>query len=153
MAPLVGVEWLVRPTFVAGVIAILSGGLYRLWNRKDDWFLRSRTAEYKKVYRFDLREAGALAHLEEHGFVVFRDILTSTECDHALDLLWDWIEAVRSETHRILYECCLIDSIMKFISTALPDEASQRHGTSGQRPWKEGSCPTSGRGRAALRGL
>ena len=48
--------------------------------------------EFKKVPRFQAGSKDALDYLEEEGFVVFASVLDSHQTDHALDLLWDYLE-------------------------------------------------------------
>ena len=38
--------------------------------------------------RFKVGAQEALAHLRDHGYVVYRDVLSGPECDRAIDLLW-----------------------------------------------------------------
>ena len=44
------------------------------------------------VPRFVAGEKNGLEYLEEHGYVVIANVLTTEEADHALALLWDYLE-------------------------------------------------------------
>ena len=50
------------------------------------------TIQYQAVPRFELGDMDAVAHLEEHGFVVFANALSAQEAEHAMSLLWDYLE-------------------------------------------------------------
>ena len=47
---------------------------------------------YSHVPRFVAGEKNGLEYLEEHGYVVIANALTTEEADHALALLWDYLE-------------------------------------------------------------
>ena len=48
--------------------------------------------EYRHVPRLPAGSAESVAHLEEHGYVVVAEVLSTEPADHALDLLWDYLE-------------------------------------------------------------
>jgi len=47
---------------------------------------------YTEVPRFDVADANAYKHLEEQGFVVIANALATHEAQHAVKLLWDYLE-------------------------------------------------------------
>lgn len=51
-------------------------------------------ATYTHVERFPAGSDESLAFLDEHGFVVIANALTSTEADRALDLTWAYLEGL-----------------------------------------------------------
>ena len=55
------------------------------------------TIQYQAVPRFELGDMNAVAHLEEHGFVVFANALSAQEAEHAMSLLWDYLEELGPE--------------------------------------------------------
>ena len=54
---------------------------------------------YDEVTRFAPGDADALAHLDEHGYVVF-DALTAEEADAAVGKFWDHVEGLGSGVDR-----------------------------------------------------
>ena len=50
------------------------------------------TIQYQAVSRFELGDMDAVAHLDEHGFVVMANALSAQEADRAMSLLWDYLE-------------------------------------------------------------
>ena len=50
------------------------------------------TIQYQAVPRFELGDMNAVAHLDEHGFVVLANALSAQEAEHAMSLLWDYLE-------------------------------------------------------------
>lgn len=62
----------------------------RSWH---DTALEPRFVPVEEYHRFRRGEIGAASFLREHGFVVFRGVLTQDECDSTLELLWDFLEA------------------------------------------------------------
>ena len=51
-------------------------------------------AAYTHVERFAAGSDGSIAFLDEYGFVVIADALTSPEAEHALGLTWDYLEGL-----------------------------------------------------------
>ena len=52
-----------------------------------------RFVPISRYHRFVVGEVGALTFLREHGFVVFRSVLTRPDCQKALSMIWDFLEA------------------------------------------------------------
>ncbi|KAJ1456367.1 hypothetical protein M885DRAFT_564238 [Pelagophyceae sp. CCMP2097] len=55
---------------------------------------------YVAVPRFRVDDTGAADYLSEHGFVAFQNILSPPDVAKALDLLWDYLEALGSGLDR-----------------------------------------------------
>ena len=55
---------------------------------------RNITIQYQSVPRFELGDMEAVAHLDEHGFVVLANALSAQEAEHAMSLLWDYLEGL-----------------------------------------------------------
>ena len=51
-------------------------------------------ATYTNVDRFEAGSTASVDYLEEHGFVVIRSALTAEQAEHALDLTWQYLEAL-----------------------------------------------------------
>ena len=47
---------------------------------------------YAHVPRFKAGDQEGIDYLEEHGYVVIANALTADEADHALSLMWDYLE-------------------------------------------------------------
>jgi hypothetical protein len=85
----------------AGVLALFTAhqvtrALYTVFSRWIDtrkWHCRDVVPDYINVHRFEPGEAGAKDFLQQHGFVVYRSVLSPTESRTALHLLWNWLEA------------------------------------------------------------
>ena len=52
------------------------------------------TITYQPVTRFEVGDPEARIYLEEEGFVVFANALSPAEADHAMTLLWDYLEGL-----------------------------------------------------------
>ena len=58
---------------------------------------------YAHVPRYAAGDQAGIDYLEEHGYVVIANALTTDEANHALSLMWDYLEAV-SYTHLRAHE-------------------------------------------------
>ena len=55
---------------------------------------------YTQVPRFEPGSQAGVNYLDEHGFVVFANALSPVQADHALDLLWDYLEGLQTGIDR-----------------------------------------------------
>jgi len=55
---------------------------------------------YAHVPRFEPGSAQSIAYLEEHGYVVIAGALSGEQCARALDLTWDYLEALGTGVDR-----------------------------------------------------
>lgn len=55
---------------------------------------------YKRVPRFAPGSKESVAYLEEHGYVVIANALSTEEAKHALDLTWDYLEQLGTGVDR-----------------------------------------------------
>mmetsp|Transcript_43994 Transcript_43994/g.79085 ORF Transcript_43994/g.79085 Transcript_43994/m.79085 type:complete len:343 (-) Transcript_43994:7-1035(-) len=46
----------------------------------------------KPVRHFEIGDADSLQHLQQHGYVVYRDALSQLECEKATNLVWEYLE-------------------------------------------------------------
>lgn len=58
------------------------------------------TITYQPVTRFEVGDPEARIYLEEEGFVVFANALSPAEADHAMTLLWDYLEGLGTGVDR-----------------------------------------------------
>jgi hypothetical protein len=55
---------------------------------------------YQQVPRFRTGDSAATDYLDEHGYVIFANALTTAEANKALDLLWDYLEELETGIDR-----------------------------------------------------
>ena len=58
------------------------------------------TITYQPVTRFEVGDPAATNYLEKEGFVVFASALTENQADHAITLLWDYLEGLGTGVDR-----------------------------------------------------